>query len=97
MGLGFLFVLVLLGALREVIGNGTLFDQAHLMFGEGAKAWTIHFSDNYQGVLLAILPPGAFIGLGLLIAFKNMLDAKKVQKQQNQLGIQIAVTSSSKQ
>lgn len=92
MGLGFLFVLVLLGALREMIGSGTLFDQAHLMFGEAARNWTIHFGDDYQGVLLAILPPGAFIGLGLLIAFKNMFDAKKIKKQQNQLGIQVAVT-----
>lgn len=92
MGLGFLFVLVLLGALREMIGSGTLFDQAHLMFGEAARSWTIHFADDYHGVLLAILPPGAFIGLGLLIAFKNMFDAKKAQKQQNQLGIQVAVT-----
>ncbi|MEA1989978.1 MAG: electron transport complex subunit E [Pseudomonadota bacterium] len=92
MGLGFLFVLVLLGALREMIGSGTLFDQAHLMFGEAARSWTIHFADDYQGVLIAILPPGAFIGLGLLIAFKNMFDAKKSQKMQNQLGIQVAVT-----
>lgn len=92
MGLGFLFVLVLLGALREMVGNGTLFDQAYLMFGESARSWTIHFGDDYQGVLLAILPPGAFIGLGLLIALKNMLDAKKVAKQQNQLGIQVSVT-----
>ena len=92
MGLGFLFVLVLLGALREMIGSGTLFDQAHLMFGEAARSWTIHFADDYQGVLLAILPPGAFIGLGLLIAFKNMFDAKQAQKQQNPLGIQVAVT-----
>lgn len=92
MGLGFLAVLVLLGALREIIGNGTLFDQAWLMFGEQARSWTIHLGDDYQGVLLAILPPGAFIGLGLLIALKNWADAKKVAKQQNQLGIQIAVT-----
>jgi len=92
MGLGFLAVLVLLGGLREMIGNGTLFDQAYLMFGESARSWTLHFGDNYQGVLLAILPPGAFIGLGLLIALKNWADAKKVAKQQNQLGIQVAVT-----
>lgn len=92
MGLGFLAVLFLLGGLREVIGNGTLFDQAYLMFGEAARSWTIHLSDDYQGVLLAVLPPGAFIGLGLLIALKNWSDAKKVAKQQNQLGIQVAVT-----
>jgi electron transport complex protein RnfE len=97
MGIGFLFVLVFLGALREMIGNGTLFDQAYLMFGEGARDWTLHLSDSYQGVLLATLPPGAFIGLGLLIALKNYMDAKKIAKQQNpfgkELGIPIAVSS----
>jgi len=93
MGLGFLFILVLLGAMREIIGNGTLFDQAYLMFGENARSWTIDFGEHYQGVLLAILPPGAFIGLGLLIALKNYVDAKKANKQQNQLNIQIAVNS----
>lgn len=91
MGVGFLLVLVLLGALREMVGAGTLFDQAHLMFGEAARNWKIVFSYDYQGVLLAILPPGAFIGLGLLIAWKNYIDQKKAAKQQNQLGIQIAV------
>lgn len=91
MGIGFLVVLVVLGGLRELIGNGTLFDQAYLMFGESARSWTLHFGDDYQGVLLAVLPPGAFIGLGLLIAAKNMLDARKIAKQQNQLGIQVAV------
>lgn len=96
MGLGFMFVLILLGALREMIGNGTLFDQAHILFGETARSWTIHFSDNYQGVLLAILPPGAFIGLGLLIAAKNAMDAKKSAKQQsaqNDLGIPVTVNT----
>lgn len=91
MGVGFLLVLVLLGGLREIIGSGTLFDQAHLMFGEAARSWTITFSDDYQGVLLAILPPGAFIGLGLLIAAKNYIDQRKAAKLQNDLGIKIAV------
>ena len=91
MGIGFLIVLVVLGGLREIIGSGTLFDQAYLMFGESARSWTLHFGDDYQGVLLAILPPGAFIGLGLLIAWKNVIDQKKAAKKQNQLGIQIAV------
>lgn len=91
MGIGFLVVLVVLGGLREIIGSGTLFDQAHLMFGEAARNWTLHFGDNYQGVLLAILPPGAFIGLGLLIAAKNYIDQRKVAKRQNDLGIKVAV------
>ena len=93
MGLGFMLVLIVLGALREMIGNGTLFDQAHILFGEAARSWTIHFSDNYQGVLLAILPPGAFIGLGLLIAAKNSLDAKKATKLQNPINIPVTVTT----
>lgn len=75
-GIGFTVVLVILGSLRELIGNGTLFDQAWLLFGESARNWTFHLSDNYQPMLLAILPPGAFIGLGLIIALKNVADQK---------------------
>lgn len=76
MGLGFTFVLITLGGLREVIANGTLFSQAHLMFGESAKALTLHLSNDFHGLLLAALPPGAFIGLGLLVAGKNWIDAR---------------------
>jgi len=79
MGLGFAAVLIVLGALRELIGQGTLLDQAHLMFGEGARGLTITFSEDYQGFLLAVLPPGAFIGLGLLIAVKNLIDQRQKQ------------------
>ena len=79
MGLGFMAVLIVLGALRELLGQGTLFDQAHLMFGEGAHWLTVTLLDEYQGFLLAILPPGAFIGLGLMIAFKNLLDQRRKQ------------------
>lgn len=75
-GLGFLLALVLLGALREVIGQGTLFSQADLLFGAWGKHLTVHVIDDYRGFLLAILPPGAFIGLGCLIALKNVLDAR---------------------
>ena len=65
-----------LGALRESIGTGTLLNRAELMFGERASGWTIHLFGNYEGFLLAILPPGAFIGLGLIIAMKNVVDAR---------------------
>ena len=71
MGLGFSFALILLGAFREVLGAGTLFSQADLLFGETAKNWQINVLDDYSGMLLALLPPGAFITLGLLIAAKN--------------------------
>lgn len=76
MGLGFTCVLITLGGLREVIANGTLFSQANLMFGESAKALTLHLSNDFHGLLLAALPPGAFIGLGLLVAGKNWIDAR---------------------
>jgi electron transport complex protein RnfE len=75
-GLGFLLALVLLGAMREVVGQGTLFSQADLLFGEWGRHLTLHLVDDYRGFLLAILPPGAFIGLGCLIAFKNIIDAR---------------------
>lgn len=73
-GLGFTLALLLLGGMRELIGTGVLFAHADLMFGEMAKTWQITVIHDYSGMLLAILPPGAFIGLGLLIALKNMLD-----------------------
>ena len=78
MGMGFSAVLVTLGGMREVLGKGTLFSQAQLMFGDGAKWMTVTvFGGDYHGFLLAILPPGAFIGLGMLIALKNVIDAKR--------------------
>jgi len=91
MGLGFALVLIVLGSLREIIGNGTLFDQMDLMFGESAKALTIHLWSDYHPVLLAILPPGAFIGLGLLVALKNAIEQRKAAKAQNVLGVQVSV------
>ncbi len=86
MGLGFTAVLVLLGGMRELIGRGTLFADAHLMFGDVARDWTLTLIDNYSGFLLAILPPGAFIGLGLIIALKNVID-KKQQKRQARIAV----------
>jgi len=80
MGLGFTAVLVVLGAMREVIGMGTLLTQAHLMFGEVGRMLTITLIEDYHGFLLAILPPGAFIGLGLLIAVKNVIDERNKKK-----------------
>ena len=81
MGIGFLVVLVLLGAMREALGRGTLLADAHLMFGDTARNWTFVLVEDYSGLLLAILPPGAFIGLGLIIAIKNVID-KKLEKRQ---------------
>ena len=74
MGAGFTLVLTTIGAIREVIGYGTLLRQAELLFGDIASGWTLVLADNYDGFLLAVLPPGAFIGLGFMIALKNVID-----------------------
>ncbi|MCP5418027.1 MAG: electron transport complex subunit E [Chromatiaceae bacterium] len=74
MGLGFTLVLTALGAMREIIGLGTLFSQADLMFGEVAAGLYMSLGEDFKGMLLAILPPGAFIGLGFMIALKNLID-----------------------
>ena len=79
MGLGFTAVLVVLGGLRELVGAGTLFADAHLMFGEAARDLTLEW-EAYGGFLMAILPPGAFIGLGLLIAVKNIVDTRRARR-----------------
>ena len=76
MGSGFLLVLVTLGAARELVGQGTLFADLHLMFGEAAQNLYFSLGDDFEGALIAILPPGAFIGLGLLIAVKNIIDQR---------------------
>ena len=80
MGLGFALVLVTMGAMREMLGLGTLFANAHLMFGEAGRGLTITFGD-FHGMLLGILPPGAFMSLGLLIALKNVIDRRSKQNK----------------
>ena len=81
MGVGFTLVLVLLGAMREIIGNGTLFDQADLIIGDLGLNLKVILIDQYQGTLIALLPPGAFIGLGLIVALKNLIDSRKTSVQ----------------
>jgi Na+-translocating ferredoxin:NAD+ oxidoreductase subunit E len=93
MGLGFTAVLVFLGAMREAIGRGTLLADAHLMFGSIAENWTFVLFDNYSGLLLAILPPGAFIGLGLIIAMKNVIDKKMAKNKPVEVAAEAVPTS----
>ena len=82
-GIGFSTVLVLLGALREFMGQGTLFAGADQLFGEWASVLTIHLYQVDQSFLFALLPPGAFFALGLLIAGKNIID-KRIQSRAHQ-------------
>lgn len=97
MGLGFMLVLVVLGAMRELIGQGTLFDGADLLLGPWAAALRIEVFSFDNQFLLAILPPGAFLGLGLLIAAKNVIDtqikSKQVVTQEAEKGPRARVTS----
>ena len=81
MGLGFMLVLLVLGAMRELLGQGTLFDGADLLLGDWAKMLRIEVFAVDSHFLLAMLPPGAFLGMGLLIALKNVIDNKLKQKQ----------------
>lgn len=72
MGVGFVWVIGLLGAIREFVGQGTLFAGIEMIV-PGASAWQILPAD-YPGFLLAILPPGAFFVLGLMIAGRNWIE-----------------------
>ena len=81
MGLGLALVLGLLGAMREIVGKGTLLSGLDLAFGPGAKQFILTVIPDYHGFLLAVLPPGAFLGLGSLIALRNWIEMRKVAKQ----------------
>lgn len=89
MGLGFTLVLVILGIIREILGYGTIFRGAELLLGPWASQLTMTLVSGYDGLLLAILPPGAFMGLALLIALKNKIDRLQ---QQRTAAVSIPVT-----
>lgn len=75
MGLGFALVLLIIGMVRELLGTGILFTNMQLLFGSMAANWQWTVFPNYEGFLLAVLPPGAFLVLGLMIALKNQIDS----------------------
>jgi len=75
MGAGFTAVLLVLGALREVLGTGSLFANMELLL-PFAASWEIQWYETTTPFLLAILPPGAFLFLGFLIALKNVIDKR---------------------
>lgn len=80
MGLGLALVLAVLGGIREVVGKGTLFSGIDLALGPAAKQFVVTVVPDYHGFLLAVLPPGAFLGLALLIASKNWLEQRRRAK-----------------
>jgi electron transport complex protein RnfE len=85
MGLGFSIVLILLGAIRELVGQGTLFSGMDLLFGETAKTWQLNLWSNNEDFLFMVLPPGAFFGMGLLIALKNIIDRQLASRKQKRI------------
>ena len=91
MGIGFVWVIGLLGALREFVGQGTLFSGIEMII-PGATAWQI-LPEDYPGFLLAILPPGAFFVLGLMIAGRNWLDHRANERAKARLLAQRAASA----
>ena len=89
MGLGFTGALVVIGAVREVIGSGTLFAQASLLLGQGMAFLELTIIPGYRGFLLAILPPGGFLALGFILAGKRLLDRRLAEAE----GRKAAVTT----
>jgi electron transport complex protein RnfE len=79
MGAGFAVVLLVIGTIREIFGVGTIFANMDLLFGPIAANWTISLFGEGYGFLILVLPPGAFIVTGMLIALKNILDSKLEQ------------------
>jgi electron transport complex protein RnfE len=91
MGIGFGLVMVVIGAVRELLGTGVLFANMQLLFGPIAENWQLTVFSDYKGFLLAILPPGAFLVLGLLVAGKNRIDehlAAKAKLQEAEAPVQ---------
>ncbi len=78
-GAGFALVLTALGGIRELVGQGTLLADADLLFGPIAANWQLTLTENYGGLLVALLPPGAFIILGLMLAARNLIAAQQIK------------------
>lgn len=76
MGLGFTLALVVLGAAREILGEGTLFANASLLLGHSFAGMETVIIEKYRGFLLMALPPGGFLMLGFILAGKKILDRK---------------------
>jgi electron transport complex protein RnfE len=66
---------MVLGGVREAIGQGTLFADASMLLGEHFAFLELHL-DSYRGVLLMILPPGGFLALGFLVAARQRMLAR---------------------
>jgi electron transport complex protein RnfE len=84
MGIGFVWVISLLGLIREFVGQGTLFSGIEMII-PGTQGVQVLPAD-YPGFLIAILPPGAFFVLGLMIAGRNWMEARANDRLRIQRG-----------
>ena len=80
-GMGAPCTMFTLGSIREILGNGTLFDGADGLLGNWAKVLRIEVFHTDSSFLLAMLPPGAFIGLGMLLAIKYLIDERTKKRR----------------
>lgn len=80
MGIGFTLSLTLIGAVREVIGAGTLFADASLLLGPAFKFMEMRVLPMDSGMLMWVLPPGGFLATGLLLAGKRLIDLSMGKK-----------------
>ncbi|MBI5937794.1 MAG: electron transport complex subunit E [Betaproteobacteria bacterium] len=81
MGLGFTAALVVIGGVRELLGSGTLFANAHLLLGPAFAFLETTVIPQYKGYLLMILPPGGFLAVGFLLAGKRLIDKKLAERE----------------
>jgi electron transport complex protein RnfE len=82
MGFGLIWVLALLGAMRELIANGTVLSGIEMIFPSLVPINVL--GDAYPGFLLASLPPGAFFILAFLIAGFNAINARRAARGASQ-------------
>lgn len=87
MGLGFAWSLTLIGGLREIVGSGTLFSGASLLGGEGLRVLEVTILPSYRGFLVALLPPGGFVAVGLVLAMKKHLEHQRREQDGQQLPV----------
>ncbi|MDD5058845.1 MAG: electron transport complex subunit E [Sideroxydans sp.] len=81
MGIGFTLSLVVIGGVREILGSGTLFANAHLLLGSSFAFLETTIVPDYKGFLLMILPPGGFMVVGMLLAAKRVLDQRRAARE----------------
>ncbi|WP_102563935.1 electron transport complex subunit E [Vibrio sp. 10N.286.49.B3] len=89
MGMGFTWVLMVLGGIREVLGSGTLFANASLLLGDWSSFLEMTVIPDYRGILLLILPPGGFLVLGALLGIKQKIQQTISKRKQQAIAVEV--------